>query len=150
MKLRLLWVGRTREQWVQQGVDMYLKRLGNFAEVEVVEIKEQRGVSTDSARTEALRLEGDRILKQTSSEFMYFDQGGSQMDSVRFAGLLENRTRAEFLIGGPYGVAPEVAARAGSRIALSKMTFTHEMARLIALEQLYRAMTILSGRSYHH
>ena len=143
MKLRVLWVGKTREPWLAEGIKEYLRKLRPFATVEVVEIKEDKG---DSARGK----EAGRLLKQAGGEFYLFDERGKQMSSEELAGLLKDKVKAQFVIGGPFGVSDEVREKAKGMIGLSRMVFTHEMARVIVLEQLYRACMINAGRAYHH
>ncbi|MFC1770144.1 23S rRNA (pseudouridine(1915)-N(3))-methyltransferase RlmH [Nitrospirota bacterium] len=143
MKLRLLWVGKTRETWLLEGIKEYLRKLRPFAQVEVVEVKEDKG---DSARGR----ETERLLRQSGGEFYLFDERGSQMSSEELARLLKDKANVEFVIGGPFGVSDEVREKAKGMIGLSRMVFTHEMARVIVLEQLYRACMINAGRAYHH
>lgn len=141
MKIRILWVGRTKEPYVREAVDRYLRRLRPFADVAVVEIKERKG--------RGLEEEGERIMRQSAS-YILLDERGRELSSPEFASVLEGRPEADFVLGGPYGVSEEVRARAADTIALSRMTLPHEMARLLLVEQLYRAMTILRGGGYHH
>ncbi|MEW6115470.1 MAG: 23S rRNA (pseudouridine(1915)-N(3))-methyltransferase RlmH [Nitrospirota bacterium] len=145
MRIRILWVGKTRERYLSEGIEHYLKRLRPMADISVVEIKEEKGKSVESS----LSAEGRKIVKQADS-YILLDQRGREFTSVEFAGLFKDRTKMEFVIGGPYGVSDEVRDNAADIIALSKMTFTHEMARLIFLEQLYRSLMIREGRGYHH
>ncbi|MEJ2313295.1 MAG: 23S rRNA (pseudouridine(1915)-N(3))-methyltransferase RlmH [Nitrospirota bacterium] len=145
MKFRIIWAGKTKEAYAAEGVAKYLKLLGALAKVEVVEVREQKGGPED----ERLRKEGERILKQTSS-FVLLDERGPELTSVEFAEMLRDRGRADFVVGGAYGVSAEVKAAASETLALSRMTLTHEMARVLLLEQLYRAVTILKGGGYHH
>lgn len=116
-----------------------------MAKVSLLEIREERGID----REKSVIAEGRRILKQTES-YVLLDEKGREFSSPEFAGFLEGRSGMDFVIGGPFGVSEEVRQRAGDVIALSRMTFTHEMVRVIFLEQLYRAMTIMKGREYHH
>lgn len=111
----------------------------------MVEIKERK----EAPLKEALRRQGEGILKQ-SSAYVLVDEKGRQMTSAGFASFMSGKSRIDFVLGGPYGVSDEVRAAAGDAISLSRMTLTHEMARLLFLEQLYRAMTIIKGRGYHH
>jgi 23S rRNA (pseudouridine1915-N3)-methyltransferase len=85
-----------------------------------------------------------------SASYILLDERGRELSSPEFASVLEGRPEADFVLGGPYGVSEEVRARAADTIALSRMTLPHEMARLLLVEQLYRAMTILRGGGYHH
>lgn len=128
-----------------EGIERYLDRLRPFADLEVVTIKEQKGTPTEIA----LRKEGERILRQ-AGDFVLLDERGRQPTSLAFAGSLRDRASMEFVLGGPYGVSEDVRRAASGAMSLSGMTLTHEMARLLFLEQLYRAVMINSGRDYHH
>lgn len=116
-----------------------------MAQVSVIEIKEYRGKS----RADSLSEEGRKILKQTQS-YCLLDSTGKEFTSLDFALYLREREAMDFVIGGPYGVCDEIRANAKETIALSRMTFTHEMVRVFFLEQIFRAMTIIQGKEYHH
>ncbi len=145
MKIRIFWPGKTKERCINEGINRYLELLRHFAGVSVTEIKEEKGLNRDSC----LQKEGKRILKQTQSFFL-LDEKGRTFTSKGFADFIESKVSMDFVIGGAFGVSDEVREMASERIALSRMTFTHEMARLILMEQLYRAMTIIKGREYHY
>jgi 23S rRNA (pseudouridine1915-N3)-methyltransferase len=145
MKLRIIWIGKTKERYAAEGVQKYLKRLKPLAQVEIVEIKEQKSGGME----DRLMKEGERLLKQTSS-YVLLDERGKGLSSVEFADSLRDRAQTDFVLGGPYGVSDDVRNSASETLALSKMTLTHEMARVLLVEQLYRAMTIMKGGSYHH
>jgi 23S rRNA (pseudouridine1915-N3)-methyltransferase len=145
MKVRILWVGRTKQRYLADGIREYLGKIRPFAEVEVVEIKEQKGGPPGAA----LRKEGERILKRTG-HYVLLDEKGKGLDSPGLASYLGPRSRVEFVLGGAYGVSDEVRDAASDVLSLSPMTLTHEMARLLLLEQIYRALMINAGRGYHH
>ncbi|MCC6345634.1 MAG: 23S rRNA (pseudouridine(1915)-N(3))-methyltransferase RlmH [Nitrospirales bacterium] len=145
MLFRIFWVGRTKDGYLKEGIDRYRTLLGYLASVSVIEIKEEKGKDREASSS----AEGRRILKQAQS-YVLLDERGKELTSREFARFLEERGKVDFVIGGAYGVSGEVRERADAVIALSRMTFTHEMVRVIFLEQLYRAMTILKGREYHH
>ena len=149
MKVRFVWVGKTRDRNWKALQDEYLKRLSHFAHCEVKEARDGQGPN----RTET---EGNRILEllNPKSFAVLLDSAGKAMDSQALAKKLDTwETRAvkeiAFVIGGGEGVSRAVAARADDRLSLSFLTFTHEMARVVLLEQLYRAYTILRGIPYH-
>ncbi len=148
MRIRLLWVGKTKEPWIAEGIEKYMALLRPMAQVSVVEVKEERGKASGSR--DALEKEAERILRQAGSRFILLDEQGRGIDSPGLAGMLGGQAEAEFVIGGPYGVAQRVKEAAGQRISLSPMTFTHQMARVILLEQVYRAQMIMNRRSYHN
>ncbi len=145
MRYRILWIGKTRERYIKEGIERYLGLIRPFARVETVEIREEKG--NDRAR--AMRREAERIFS-LKKRYLLLTEQGREMSSEGFAEYLEKRPRENFLLGGPYGVSDELQQGASDRISLSKMTFTHEMARLIFLEQLYRAITIIKGKRYHY
>ena len=149
MRIRLLWVGKTKEPWIAEGIEKYLSLLGPMSRVETVEVKEEKG-SGSPGSAGALDKETDRILRQAGSRFILLDAKGRGMDSPGLADMLRGRAEAEFVIGGPYGVSSRVREAAAERISLSPMTFTHQMARVILLEQIYRALMIMNRRSYHN
>jgi 23S rRNA (pseudouridine1915-N3)-methyltransferase len=144
-KIKILWPGKTKDRNLAAGIDYYLKLLAPMTRVSVVEVREEKGKSVDAARV----AEAKRILKQTGDYYL-LDEKGRQYSSVEFARFMKEHDTIEFVIGGAFGVADEVRQKAKGVIALSMMTLTHEMARLLFLEQLYRAFTILRGKEYHH
>jgi 23S rRNA (pseudouridine1915-N3)-methyltransferase len=144
-KIKILWVGKTKEPYLNEGISRYLRLMSPMARVSVVEINGCRGKKPE----EAVIREGSKILKQTGS-FALLDEKGKGLTSFEFADFIKGRECVDFVLGGPFGVSDEIKLKASDTIALSKMTFTHEMARLVFLEQLYRAMTIIKGKEYHH
>lgn len=153
MKLRLIWVGKSQEAWVKAGIDEYAARVRRYAPLEIVEIKEEKGAAAELQQ----QREGERIMKLLSkgSRLLLLDETGQQLTSREFAALTgryrDNSTQELcFVIGGAYGFSPELRNMAEGSIALSKMTFTHQMIRPFFLEQLYRAFTILHNEAYHH
>ena len=153
MKLRLIWVGKTQEAWVKAGIDEYAGRIRRYAPLEIVEAREEKGALPELMQ----QREGERIMKliPKGSRLILLDETGRQLTSAEFAtltGKYRDTSVPElcFVIGGAYGFSPELRRLAETSIALSKMTFTHQMIRPFFLEQLYRAFTILGGESYHH
>jgi len=148
MKFRFIWIGKTRNQHYRALQDDYLQRLSHFVKTETVEIR-------DSAPHETKETEGKRIvekLNQTSFVCL-LDVTGKSISSPELAKEIEKWQNGSvkeisFVIGGTDGVSAEVAARADFRLSLSFLTFTHEMARVLMLEQLYRAFTIQKGFPY--
>lgn len=147
-KLRLLWVGKTKEPYLRQAIEDYAGRIARYAEVELVEIKEEKGDSAGIS-PEGLKREGRRITERATG-YTLLDERGRALSSTGLADFLRDRASADFVIGGAYGVSDEVKAAARDTLCLSQMTLTHEMARVLLLEQLYRAFTIIRGTGYHH
>ncbi len=161
IKIKVLAVGKTREEWIRRGVDHYCKLLGRYAQIELVEVREEK--ITRSGRTGAiLEAEADRILQCLKKEdpagsshlHVALDKGGRQLSSEGMAGLLKeslNRRHSQFtfILGGALGLSPRVLDACQITLSLSQMTFTHEMSRIILLEQFYRGFSILRGTGYH-
>ena len=156
MKTTLLLVGKTTSKPLSQLVDDYVERVGHFApfSVEVIpELRKARSLTVEQQK----ELESDEILNRLkASDFVVLlDERGREFRSVQFAEFvqklnLRGASRVVFIVGGPYGFANSVYERANEKISLSKMTFSHQMIRLLFVEQLYRAYSILNGLPYHH
>jgi 23S rRNA (pseudouridine1915-N3)-methyltransferase len=150
MRFRFVWVGKTRDRNWKALQDEYLKRLSRFVPCEVKEAKDPEGPNR-------IETEGNRLLQLLNPKCfaVLLDPAGKSITSPELAEQVkswENRSLKEiaFIIGGAEGVSGAVAERADDRLSLSFLTFTHEMARVILLEQLYRAFTILKGFPYHN
>ncbi|ACD97330.1 23S rRNA (pseudouridine(1915)-N(3))-methyltransferase RlmH [Trichlorobacter lovleyi] len=153
MKLRIIWLGKTRDPWIKQGVTEYSGRIERYLPLAIDELKDEKDATLEEGR----RREGERLLKQLSPNavLVALDERGQQLDSVKFAEFIgkhrdSGTTELVFAIGGSYGFSDEVRSRAGKVLALSAMTFTHQMVRPFLLEQIYRACTILNNEPYHH
>ncbi len=146
MKINLIWVGKTKEPFIHEGLQKYLKLLKPYADVVITEIREEK--VKDISRMLGKESERIQVLK---TPYILLDELGETYDSVGFARFIEKQgSSATFLLGGAYGVSGDVKAKAIKKIRLSSMTLTHEMSRLVLLEQLYRSFTILQKRGYHH
>ena len=155
MKTKLIVVGKTNDKNIIQGITDYVSRIGHYMPFDIViipELKNTKSLSPDVQK----EMEGDLILKQLQpSDFVVLlDEHGKEYRSIEFAAWIEKRRQASqnltFIIGGPYGFAKKVYDRADSKLSLSKMTFSHQMIRLLFVEQIYRACTIIKGEPYHH
>lgn len=155
MKTTLILVGKTNGKLFNEGIDDYAKRIGHytpFAVKVLPELKSTKSLSESQQKDK----EGKMILKTISpSDFVVLlDEHGTEYRSMEFAKWVEKRRNGGsdlvFVIGGPYGFSPDVYNRADALISLSRMTFSHQMVRLIFVEQLYRACTIIKGEPYHH
>lgn len=155
MKLEILFLGKTKKSFLAAGIDEYNKRLRHYVPLEIKVLKEKQWKKTSSIS--AITEEESRLLleaKSKSSMLVVLDRKGSHVDSEGFANMLskweDNGLKGvSFVIGGPLGLATSIINKAAHVISLSQMTFTHEMSRLILLEQLYRAYTIKEGQRYH-
>jgi len=156
MRLSLLWVGRTKDRRVAGLLEEYAERLRRYCRLEIIEIRDvARGDGGGPARR--MEEEGRRILKalRPGELGIALDEAGKEMSSTGFAAFLGRALEGspagvKFILGGPYGLSEEVKSAAGHLCSLSRMTLTHEMARLVAMDQIYRAFTILRGEGYHH
>lgn len=153
MKCRVLWLGKTRDLWIKQGVAEYSNRIGRYLPLTVDELKDEKDATLEEGR----RREGERLLRQIPPQatLVVLDERGQQMDSLQFAAFFgkhrdSGTPELAFAIGGAYGFSDEVRSRATKILALSAMTFTHQMVRPFLLEQIYRACTILNNEPYHH
>ncbi len=151
MPMLLIFVGKTKEGFIKDGIAKYQELLRRQTRIEVREIKGSRKTGA-----EAVREEGEAILERVapSDYLIALHERGKNPDSKKFAldlaPLLEQGRNIVFVVGGPFGLSDEMLARADYQLSLSKLTFTHEMARLILMEQVYRAFTIIQGRTYHY
>lgn len=156
MKIVLLAVGKTREAYLVAGIEDYVRRIGRYLPFEFVVAPDLRNVRGLSPHDVCAR-EAEMVLKVLREEdyVVLLDEGGREMRSAEFAEWLNKRAggsarRLVFVIGGPYGFSERVVERADENLSLSRLTFSHQMVRLIFAEQLYRACTILHHEPYHH
>lgn len=156
MKTLLLLVGRTTEHAFAQAIGEYVQRTRRYLTFDLEVIPELKNTRSLSAAEQKER-EADLILRalQPGDHVVLLDEGGREMRSVEFAEWMRRKMntlprRLVFVVGGPYGFSPRVYQAAQEKLSLSRMTFSHQMVRLIFVEQLYRAMSILNGSPYHH
>lgn len=156
MKVELWAVGKTKEAYLAQGIDLYVKRLGHYLKFEMTawpDIRKAGKLSPEQLREK----EGELLLEKLDKGdyLILLDERGRTYTSEAFAEFLNHKfqlshRRLIFLIGGAYGFSPALYARADHQLSLSAMTFSHQMVRLFLAEQLYRAMTILNNEPYHN
>ena len=153
MKILLLLVGKTSEVYLKEGIEVYLKRLTNYISLSqgvlaLSSAKDKRiAIEEESKSIQSKLLPGDFIV--------VLDESGSEVGSRQLAGMFQKWMvngigRVVFIIGGPFGISPALKQKANLILSVSKFTFTHQMVRLILVEQIYRAMTIIKNESYHH
>jgi len=153
MKISILAVGKIKEDWLKKGIAEYQKRISKFCEVEIIEIPDaSEGDSIEKAMAE----EGKRMLLRLKEQevIVALDLKGESLDSLQFSDRLvhwldKGGARMTIMIAGSNGYMPEVLEKATDRICLSRMTFPHQMTRLILLEQIFRAFKIAKGEKYH-
>jgi len=155
MKTLLILVGKTTDRHFQAGINDYVGRIAHYMPFELVTIPELKNTKNLTEQQQK-SAEGELILKllQPQDTVVLLDEHGRELRSMEFARWLEQKRntarRLVFVIGGPYGFSDDVYARASEQLSLSKMTFSHQMIRLIFTEQVYRACTIIKGEPYHH
>ena len=155
MKTILILVGKTTDKHFQAGISDFVERIGHYMPFDIVtipELKNTKNLSEEQQKT----MEGELILKQLqpSDTLVLLDEHGKELRSIELAKWLEQKQqtarRLVFVIGGPYGFSEAVYSRANEKLSLSKLTFSHQMVRLVFTEQIYRACTIIKGEPYHH
>lgn len=155
MKTILILVGKTVNKHFVAGINDYVERINHYMPFETVtipELKNTKNLTEEQQKT----AEGELILRQVqpSDTVVLMDEHGKELRSIEMAKWLEQKRntarRLVFVIGGPYGFSADVYNRANEKLSLSKMTFSHQMVRLVFTEQVYRACTIIRGEPYHH
>lgn len=156
MKIALLQTGKTTEKHISEGVEIYSVRLKKYCGFEIITIPELKATRNMPVKEQKTR-EGKKILEALGRDdiAVLLDERGKEFSTVDFARWLEGKSQMQgkrmvFIIGGSWGFSDEVNEIAGMRISLSKMTFPHQLVRLLFVEQLYRAFTIIKGEPYHH
>lgn len=156
MKIILLVVGKTTDKHIEALTQEYLHRLEHYLPVDIQvipELRQTKSLSQDDQKQREAKLILDSI--KPGDHVALLDEHGTEPRSIQFAQLLQKRMasgikRLIFVVGGPYGFATDVYARADEKISLSRLTFSHQMVRLFFVEQVYRAMTIINNEPYHH
>jgi len=155
LKIVILTLGKTSTSYLREGIAVYQDRLNHYAKVEYKELPDvpAKGISSDILK----EREGELLMKHIKSDdfVLLLDENGEHFSSRGFAEMLQRRMNSGvkqlvLIIGGAFGFSNAIYARANGKISFSKMTYSHEMIRLLLVEQLYRAHTILKGESYHH
>ena len=155
MKTVLVLVGKTVNKHFVAGINDYVERISHYMPFDLVTIPELKNTKALTEEQQKER-EGELILKllQPADTVVLLDEHGTEMRSTEFARWLQRQQqtarRLVFIIGGPYGFSPALYRRASDKLSLSRMTFSHQMVRLIFTEQFYRACTIIKGEPYHH
>ncbi len=156
MKIAFLVVGKTVNKQLDALIDDYVKRLGHYTPFEMTVIPDLKNTKS-LTEAQQKEKEGEMILAALNAGdyVVLLDEGGKEFRSVEFAQYIAQKQnnavrRLVFVVGGPYGFSQKVYDAAREKLSLSRMTFSHQMVRLIFTEQLYRAMTILKGEPYHH
>jgi 23S rRNA (pseudouridine1915-N3)-methyltransferase len=156
MKIYLLQTGKTTDKNIKEAVDLYYNRIKKYTVFEIItlpDIKNNRNMSEQEQKVK----EGKKIIQSINIDdyVILLDERGEELRTIEFSGLLKKvfmlpKKRVLFVIGGPWGFSDEVYNHADFRLSLSKLTFPHQLVRLLFLEQLYRVFTIIKGEPYHH
>jgi 23S rRNA (pseudouridine1915-N3)-methyltransferase len=156
LKIKLIYIGKTSKKFLIEGENEYKSRLKHYCNLEIIEIqdiKNQKSLSFEEIK----KAEGEKFLAVLSKEDQVFllDDKGKEFTSIGLSEFLNKHqiystSTLVFLIGGAFGFSNSVYERANGKISLSKLTFSHQMIRMLFLEQIYRAFTILKGEKYHH
>jgi len=156
MKILLLQIDKTQDDYLEQGIGIYLKRLKNYVVFDVISLQVSKALRQRTVKEQKIE-EAKLLLKELNKEdeLILLDEKGKDFSSLQFSEFLQKKQNASikrlvFVIGGPYGFDESLYRRANFLLTLSKMTFSHQMVRLFFVEQVYRAYTILKGEKYHH
>jgi 23S rRNA (pseudouridine1915-N3)-methyltransferase len=157
-RIRIVAVGKIKEKYLMEGLREFMKRLGPLCKLEILEVDEERMPEDPSPaeKEKTLAVEGERLLKKvpTGSYLIVLDVAGQPMSSEELSEKIASLGTAgqgdiTFIIGGAFGLSPAVIAAARECLSFSRMTFTHQMIRLLLVEQIYRAFKIMRGEKYH-
>ena len=156
MKIELFVVGKTNHNYLSPGIEDYLKRINRYIQFSIRCISDAKNTKNLSQQQQK-NAEGQNILVaiDNSDYVVLLDEHGKEYKSIEFASLIDKKMqtvakRLVFVVGGPYGFSEDVYKQTNEKISLSKMTFPHDLIRLIFVEQLYRAFSILNHEPYHH
>jgi len=156
MKITLILNGKTEDEYLQKGITVFEQRLKHYLPFESIVIPALKNTKALSIEQQKQK-EGELVLKalQPSDRLILLDENGKEYSSLQFSAFLQQQMNSGIknlvlVVGGPYGFSEELYKRANGKVALSKMTFSHQMVRLFLVEQVYRAMTILKNEPYHH
>ena len=156
MNIKIYAIGKCKD-FYKAGIDEYAKRLSSYCKLQIIELKDESipDKPSDSQIQKAIEAESNRVLALVKNEYLIaLDLNQKEMDSVEFSKFLSeklesNGANISFVIGGSYGLSETLKRRANTSISFSKMTFPHQLARLILLEQIFRAFKILNNETYH-
>lgn len=158
MNINVITVGKLKEKYLKDGIDEYKKRLSRYCSIEIIEVPDEKAPETLSEKEEELvkDREGQGILKhiKDSTYVIALDLRGKMLSSEEFSTLLSDlgvsgNSNIAFIIGGSLGLSQEVLTRADYKLSFSRMTFPHQLMRMILLEQIYRGFRIMKGEPYH-
>lgn len=151
MKVNIVCVGKIKEKFFTDAIGEYLKRLTRFADVKIIEVDEESKLTNLEQKS---RAEGEKLLAKSSGKIVALDGGGKLLSSTEIADFIHSKeingfSEISFVIGGSNGLSKEVLSRADLVLSFGKITFPHQLFRVVLVEQIYRAFTILAGVPYH-
>jgi 23S rRNA (pseudouridine1915-N3)-methyltransferase len=156
MKITLLQTGKTTDKHISELVNLYSNRIKKYAGFEIITIPDIKNTKNMPVQEQKIK-ESTKIIQSVTDDdyIILLDERGTELRTLEFSGDLEKmfflpKKRIVFIIGGPWGFSEAVYKRADYKMSLSKMTFPHQLVRLLFLEQLYRVFTIIKGEPYHH
>jgi len=158
MNITIITVGKLKEKYLKQGIDEYLKRLTPYAKVKIVEVPDEQAPDnlSEAEIEDVKRKEGSKILSKIGADeyVITLEIEGKQLSSEEFAKKLDElatygKSKVSFVIGGSHGLSEEVKKRSNYAMSFSKMTFPHQLMRLVLVEQIYRVFRIIRGEPYH-
>jgi len=153
MKLKVLWPGRTKSREIKKLQAFYIEKIRKLSKLELIETREARGID-ERNRQKILKIEAEGLEKHLDRDYIIcLSNKGKSIDSIKLAGILEKKAMSypypiSFVVGGFLGLGSEILDRADFVLSLSSMTFSHELARIVLLEQIYRSLTIINGKNY--
>ncbi|MDV3425714.1 MAG: 23S rRNA (pseudouridine(1915)-N(3))-methyltransferase RlmH [Bacillota bacterium] len=158
MNIKITAVGKLKEKYLKEALEQYTKRLSRYAKISITELQDEKTPESASEKEEEMikKIEGEKILKsiEEGSFVIAMDLNGKMLTSVEFSSIisdlgLQGKSNINFIIGGSLGLSPEVLQRADYKLCFSKMTFPHQLFRVMLLEQIYRGFRIMYGEPYH-
>lgn len=157
MEIKISAIGKIKEKWMKQGIDEYLKRLKSFAKINIIEYDEETVTKkSEEIKKKIMEKEGERLIKsiRDSECTILLDISGQEMSSEEFSLWIENqmifgKSKFHFFIGGPFGNGQNIKRCVKMHLSLGKMTLTHQMSRLLLVEQIYRGIKIIKKEPYH-
>jgi 23S rRNA (pseudouridine1915-N3)-methyltransferase len=153
MKVVLIFTGKTIDAWLKEGIEVYLKRIPHYLPIEIKVVSASAQKDRNRAMEEEHKSIGEKILP--GDFIVVLDESGKEITSRQFASqfekwMMQGIPRIVFIIGGAFGTAESLRKKAGLTLSVSKFTLTHQMVRLVLVEQIYRALTITRNEGYHH
>jgi 23S rRNA (pseudouridine1915-N3)-methyltransferase len=156
MKIVLVQTGKTTDSNISEVAELYRSRISKYSVFEIITLPDLKNTRSMSVEEQKLK-EGKRMLQAINNDdyIILLDEKGKELRTIEFTGLMEknfmlSRKRLVFMIGGPWGFSDEIYRRSDLKLSLSRMTYSHQLVRLLFLEQLYRVFTIIKGEPYHH